>query len=155
MIIENVKNLVIAHKIEKNKEFYANLRKLDPEITTEEAYKIMYLVNPKNTTLINVKTEKEFLDLITVNSFETKYLTKDDFHMVLPYKGIEDVLTFIRGKELATPGEIYTDLAGKVTTKKAKINPDGKYIVVKENAGEDITEKLVYHKKYQVIVYMP
>lgn len=155
MIIENIKNLVIAHKIENNKEFYANLRKLDPEITTEEAYEIMYLVNPKKTTLINAKTEEEFLDLITVNTFETKYVTKDNFQIVVPYKGAEELLTFIRGEELAVPGEIYTDLAGKVTTKTAKINPDGKYIVIKENTGEDITEKLVYTKKYEVIVYMP
>lgn len=154
MIIENIKNLILRNKIDNNKIFFAKLINLDSNITMEEAYKIMLKVNPKNTKLIKAKTEKEFLKLITVESCQKTYITVDINYNIIPYKQAKDVLTFIRGEEFATPGNIYRDLDDNVIKEEAKINPKGKFIVIRENTNDE-DGTIFYKKEYEVIVYMP
>lgn len=150
MIIENVKKYIIENKVKNNTAFYYNLIKLDKDMTKEEAYEIMSKINPKKTKLIKAKSEKEFLDLLTVDVVEKIFANP-----VIPqYKAYcrtsLDKIYFIRGKDEAVIGENYNRLNGEVIKKDPEINKKSKYIIVKEKLDN---KSFITKVEYEVIVY--
>lgn len=157
MLIENLKKMYVKNKILRNKEFYEALRKLDKSITDEEAYNIMLKILPENTELIKVKSESEFLQWITVESFETinRSLSIDGRKIVTPYKTYLQNIEVIRGDEFIQIGEIFTDLTGRIDLLSAKIDPNEKYIVIRENIDSNLSEckEFTYDYMYEEILY--
>ena len=152
MIIENIKNLIIRNKIEKNSSFYSNLRKLDSNITTEEAYEIILRVNPKKTKLIKAKDDKEFLKFLKINSYEMMATVPELYGSVTYYKNAIENIIYIRKDGFAELGEYYTKMNGEVINIEPRMDSNKSFIIIREKPNTDV---LTCGKEYEVIVYMP
>lgn len=158
MIKEDIKNLIIRNKIEKNPSLFASIMKADPEITVKEAYEIMYKVDPKKTEVIVVNSKEDFAKLMKIKTFESWYTSNaydacvNPNYFNVPIKDSLETMHFIRGYDHIKVGEICVKMEGNIVEREPVIDDDGEFIVIKETIK---TKGLVNKKVYEVIVYIP
>lgn len=158
MIIKKIKKIIdkeilknkISNKIQDNPVFFLQLNNLDKDIRKSEIFKILSIVDPKNTKLIRPKTEEEFLSYAKTKSVETNFSVPTLPTKNVPCKIDIEKIYVIKGDDFIKVGNEYTKLNGEEIILEPEIEKNQKYIIVKEIL--DINS-FINKTRYEVIKY--
>ena len=153
MIIETIKNLSLHNKLLKDPSLYSRIMQIDKNITMQDAFDAISVVNPKKTEVIETSDKDVFKKMLTINSYEFVFpgvagITEipQGYTDIIPIKNTDEKVYVIKGSNIKV-GERLIKLDGSVVKSHPLFDENEINIIVKL----DFRVK----KRYLIVVYIP